>query len=423
MAESPVSPQAPVREDELPRPPGAVRRFWSGHPLLVDAVLAGVYLLFATLWATVTPLSSGVWSPFGPILVPLVGGIVATASLFVRRRRPWVTFAVFGAVAALCLVVDAPAEPFGIAIALYAVFVYRSNRSGWIGFGIATLAGCILFPAIDAALRGRQESPLSSAPTGLLLLVVLLVSALLGVTVGDRRRYIGAILDRANQLARERDQQARLATLAERARITREIHDVVAHSVSVMVSLADGAAALAEKDPTRARSAVQEIGAVGRQSLLEMRQLLGALGDEGTDGEERSPLQPNPGVGDLAALVETFRTAGLPVVTRTHGEPPASPALQNAVFRIVQEALTNVLRYAAEPRTVSVTLDFREGAVVVAVVDDGRAGPPAESVGSGRGLVGIRERVRLYGGTADAGPIEGGGWRVHVEMPEQEAQR
>ena len=418
MAESPVVVSAVSdRVDDPPRPPGAIRRFWGAHPGAVDAVLVVTYALVSTFWAIIGPLASGSWTPVAPIIVPLVGGIVAAVSLLMRRRHPWRSFAVFGAVALVCLLVNVSVEPFGMALGLYALFVYRSNRSGWIGFAIAVFAGVAVFPQLNALLRGDSTAVLTSLPSSLVYVIVMLVAALIGVSVGDRRRYIGALLDRANQLARERDQQTRLATLAERARITREIHDVVAHSVSVMVSLADGAAALAAKDAGRTREAAQEIGSVGRHSLLEMRRLLGALGDDASDGS--APLHPHPGIDELDALIETFRTAGLPVVTRMQGIPPASPTLQNAVYRIVQEALTNALRYAEEPRSVLVHLDFRAQGLTIDVTDDGRGAARAESVGSGRGLVGIRERARLFGGTADAGQTAEGGWRVHVEMSEQ----
>lgn len=410
-----------ARAEDLPRPPGVVRRFWGAHPWLVDGLLAFLYLLWAGFWAMVTPLSSGEWSPLAPVFVPLVLAAVGAVGLLFRRHRPWLTFAVFALIAVVALVTDTLADPIGVSLALYALFVYRSNRSGWVAFGVTVLAGVVVFPLLDGLRRGDLAGAFS-VPGSLLFLVVMLIAALLGVTVGDRRRYIGAILDRANQLARERDQQARIATLAERARITREIHDVVAHSVSVMVSLADGASALAEKDPQRSRSAIQEIGEVGRQSLVEMRQLLGALGDDTDDGEEQSPLRPNPGLSELTALIETFRTAGLPVTVHVQGVAPPSPALQNTIHRIVQEALTNALRYAKDPREVLVNLDFRGDILVVEVTDDGREGPPAASVGSGRGLVGVRERARLAGGTVDAGPLSGGGWRVRVEIPEQEEQ-
>ncbi|MCI1019112.1 sensor histidine kinase [Microbacterium sp. C5A9] len=415
----PESPPASEVTAELPRPAGAVRRFWSGHPRLGDGVVAGAYLIIGTFLAVLTPLSSGVWTPSVDIVFPVIGTVVGAVALLFRRHRPWGAVAVFAALSVASACVGVVPEPLGGALALYAVFVYRSNRSGWIAFGVLALITVLVIPLADSLLRDRAFALL--APIDAISLVVLLIAALLGITVGDRRRYIGAILDRANQLARERDQQARLATLAERARITREIHDVVAHSLSVMVSLADGAGALAEKDPQRSRSAIGEIGDVGRQSLVEMRQLLGALGDDPDSGDETDPLRPNPGLQEIPALVATFRAAGLPVSVRTLGSPPVSPALQNAIHRIVQEALTNALRYAREPREVLVTLDFDGAGVVIDVTDDGQPGPRPVSVGTGRGLIGIRERVRLYEGSVDAGRMPGGGWRVHAVIPGQHA--
>lgn len=412
----PASAPVPEMTAELPRPAGAVRGFWRGHPWLVDGLLAGGYLIIGAFLAILTPLSSGVWTPRVDILLPLAAVLLGSAALLIRRRRPWITLTVFGALLIVSSVADVVPETFGPALAVYAVFVYRSNRSGWIAFGALALITVGVLPLLDGLLRDRWSGPLS--PFGLLSLVVVLVAALLGITVGDRRRYIGAIVERANQLARERDQQARLATLAERARITREIHDVVAHSVSVMVSLADGAAALARKDPQRSANAMAEIGDVGRQSLSEMRQLLGALGDDPQSEDAQSPLRPNPGLNEIPDLVATFRSAGLPVSVQTLGSPPVSPALQNAIHRIVQEALTNALRYARDPREVRVDLDFTPPGLTIEVVDDGRPGPAAVSVGSGRGLIGIRERARLYAGTVDAGPTDAGGWRVHVRIPE-----
>lgn len=412
-----------VREVGLPRPPGVVRRFWGSRPWLFDGLLAALYFVLGGFWALVTPLSSGRWSPLAPILIPVMLTLVGAVALLLRRHRPWLTFAAFALISVVAVVTDTLADPIGISLALYALFVYRSNRSGWIAFAVTVFVGILVFPLLDWLRQGELDRAFTSVPESLFFLVVMLIAALLGVTVGDRRRYIGAILDRANQLARERDQQARIATLAERARITREIHDVVAHSVSVMVSLADGADALAEKDPQRSRDAVQEIGAIGRQSLVELRQLLGALGDDTAESEEDGPLRPNPGLTELATLVETFRTAGLPVSVQTEGSAPSSPALQNTIHRIVQEALTNALRYAKSPSEVRVLLDFRGDVLVVDVIDDGQPGPPAASVGSGRGLVGIRERARLAGGTVQAGPSPDGGWRVRVEIPEQEEQR
>ncbi len=420
MRESAADVEWAAYAREMPRPPGRMRRFWSRHTWLVDVLLAVGYLAFSTFWAVVTPLSSGVWVPVEPIALELIFSVISAGGLLLRRRHPWVVFGVFSAMAVVAFAANVRTEPIGVALALYALFVYRSNRSGWIAFGVIVVTGTILFPALDWLRSTGTTGGAASVPSSVLLLLVTLIAALLGVSAGDRRRYIGSILDRANQLARERDQQARIATLAERERITRELHDVIAHSISVMVSLADGADAIAEKEPQRSRSAIREVGDVGRQSLVEMRQLLGALGDDLAGGEERTPLPPSPGLPELGSLTDTFRSAGLPITLRTAGTAPYSPALQNTIHRIVQESLTNALRYAKDPREVLVVLDFRGSAVTVDVSDDGRLEAPAASVGSGRGIVGIRERARLAGGTAQAGPMPAGGWRVHVEIPHQE---
>lgn len=416
MRATPRASRTTDQPEELPRPTGPIRRFWRAHPWLVDSLLAGGYLVIAAFWALVTPLSSGVWEPIGAVLAPVAGVALAAVALLFRRRHPWISFSVLIVIAAIASLSDTAVEPFGLALALYALFVYRSNRSGWIGFAIAATLMVVLLPAISHVIRTGSAPPVAFDPAGSLLLIVLLIAALVGVTVGDRRRYISALLERADQLARERDQQARLATLAERARITREVHDVVAHSLSVMVSLADGAVALAQKDAIRSQDAVREIGDVGRQSLAEMRRLLGALGDEHPDGDP-TLLRPNPGLDDLADLFGTFRAARLPVRVETQGNAPSSPALQNAIYRIVQEALTNALRYSREPTDVLVRLDYQSTGTTITVTDDGKAGPAQPSVGSGRGLIGIQERVRLYEGSVETGPRAGGGWRVQAEIP------
>jgi signal transduction histidine kinase len=258
------------------------------------------------------------------------------------------------------------------------------------------------------------------------LLLSLVFALLIGSNIGNRRRYLAALIDRAAQLARERDQQGLLATAAERSRIAREMHDVVAHSLSVMVRLSDGADAVFEKDPARSREAVRQIGEVGRDSLRDMRRLLGVLRTE--EGEEVAALGPQPTLDELDRLIETYRATGLPVAVQQLGDPPSDTGLQVAVYRTVQESLTNALRYAREPSRVLVQLDYRSG-IVVEVTDDGLFLGPVASVGTGRGLVGLRERAALFGGTAEAGPRlnpetgqDGGGWRVRVTLPHTGAQ-
>nr|WP_255633106.1 histidine kinase [Demequina sp. TTPB684] len=222
-------------------------------------------------------------------------------------------------------------------------------------------------------------------------------------------------MERANALARDRDRQAQLARAAERSRIAREMHDVVAHSLSVMITLADGAAATLERTPDRSRTALTELTSTGRAALRDMRRVLGALSDDD------APLEPTGQGQDLTSLIERFRTAGLTVRAEGIGlEPPADTGLRLALYRVVQESLTNVLRHAPGTAWVDVQLNHLADGWEVTVIDQGGVMPGPESDGAGLGLVGMRERVELFGGTVEAGPLDSG-WRVHVKIPHREA--
>jgi signal transduction histidine kinase len=438
---------------DSPRPPGAVRRWAVSRPAVVDALVALGYLLVSGTSLALVWLATGDGRPLGVDVVLGAGLVLSTAALLVRRRRPWLTFAIVTVATAVAALVDGGLDPLGTCLALYALAVHRSVRAAWIGLGVSVLVGAGV-SALSTVVLGDATG--ASVVTVLLALVAVLI----GVDVGSRRRRLEALVERAERLERERDQQARLATAAERARITREVHDIVSHGISVMVTLAEGADALARKDPARSQEAVVEIVQVGRRSLGDMRRLLGALVDDvdaptaaapGADvgvgtsaaapGAELS-AQPQPGIDQLPELVASFRAAGLPVVVESRGVPAASEALQTAVHRIVQESLTNALRHARSPSRVLVELDWGEQ-VVVTVTDDGvglgagatdgadRAdgdGAAPRLTGAGRGLVGMRERARMYGGTVEAGPLQdgggsGGGWRVAVVLTDTEEAR
>jgi signal transduction histidine kinase len=253
-----------------------------------------------------------------------------------------------------------------------------------------------------------------------------LVAIAIGTSVRNRRLHVAALVDRANALAVEREQGAQLAAAAERARIAREMHDVVAHSLSVMIALADGAGAALDRAPDRAREALDELSGTGRAALADMRRVLGALRDPGAPTDPGAPLDPQPGSLDLGRLVERFRTAGVPVRWTSTGPPlPPDAGLQLAVYRIVQESLTNVLRHAPGSARVEVVVASAPGRVDVTVTDagspaggSGGAGGAAgtgSAAGSGRGLIGMRERAAVYGGRVEAGPHDGG-WRVHAAL-------
>jgi signal transduction histidine kinase len=254
-----------------------------------------------------------------------------------------------------------------------------------------------------------------------------LTAWLLGDLTQWRRGYYQALEERAARLERERDAQAQIAAAAERARIARELHDVVAHNVSVMVVQADGAGYALDTAPEQARSALEAIARTGRSALAEMRSLLGVL--RAADGGA-AELAPQPGIEQVTELLEQARAAGLPVTFAVRGGPRDLPAGQAlAAYRIVQESLTNARKHGGPAATASVALGFHEDRLVISVTDDGHDGDrgrerpgrerdlrPAEDT-LGHGLVGMRERAEAYGGTMAAGPLDGGGWRVSATFP------
>ncbi|MEY9953773.1 sensor histidine kinase [Leifsonia sp. EB34] len=395
---------------ELPRPPGAVRRYFGAHPLVVDAIVAGVYL--------VPSLAEGVVhmvrSPGLAAAIQLLLVVVAGAALFARRLHPRAVFGIAIVVLVVSVFLGRNLDFVPAVFALYALAVYRTVRSAWIGYGITAVATIVSLAIATIVSEVPAFAPLSTEalPSGFAALAFCIVAVLIGSNVGNRRRYLNALIDRAHQLARERDQQAELATAAERSRVARELHDIVSHSLTVMIALADGSAGLVGTAPERSAETMRLVAETGRGALGDMRRLLGVLraGDE-----EAAAHAPQPGLADLRELVERFRAAGLPVRITVTGVPPTDIGQQLTVFRVVQEALTNTLRHAALATMVAVTIDFGERDVRVTVEDDATV-HTGSVPGSGSGLLGLRERVALYGGTLEAGPRRGGGWRLVAEF-------
>jgi signal transduction histidine kinase len=243
-----------------------------------------------------------------------------------------------------------------------------------------------------------------------------LLAWLLGDSVRWRRGYYDALEERAERLERERDALAQVAVATERARIAREMHDVVAHHVSVMVVQADGAAFALDDSPDKARQAMSAISRTGRQALNEMRRLLGVLR---TADIGPALLEPMPGVGELGDLVTQTEAGGIPVCVSVEGVPrPLDGGADLAAYRIVQESLTNVRKHGGPGVSVDITLRFCEEWLTIRVNDDGRgAACVTAPAGDGHGLAGMRERVELYGGTVAAGPRQGGGFQVLARLP------
>jgi signal transduction histidine kinase len=235
-----------------------------------------------------------------------------------------------------------------------------------------------------------------------------------GYVVRTRRAYVTGLEERANTLEREREHLAQIAVAYERAAIAREMHDVVAHSLSVMVTLSKGAALKQAAEPERASLAMRQVAATGHQALDEMRRLLGVLRTE----DAPQTRQPQPGIAQLDGLLDQVRSTGLAAGLTVAGTPAAlPPGAELTVYRIVQEALTNTLKHADGPTGVSVAIACRPDSVTVDVRDDGARRAQPEASTAGHGLTGMRERAAVYGGAVTVGPGPRGGWHIHARLP------
>lgn len=327
-----------------------------------------------------------------------------------RRRAPVTVLAVTALVACAQWLagVPLPADVTLLA-ALYTVAADRPRRVAVAGFFVLE-SGVIL-----AAVRWGTSAPVTFAS----LSGVVVAALVCGLYVRARRAHVAGLVERAARLEFERDQQARLAAAAERARISREMHDVVAHSLAVVVSLANGATAKLGRDPEQSREALESISELGRQALADTRRLLSVLraDDRGGDGGDAART-PQPGIGQIGDLVDHAAAAGLDATLTVSGDPVPVPAgLELSAYRIVQEAVTNTVRHAAGATAVAVGLTWAPGCLEITVTDDGHGSDRAAGALGGFGLAGIRERAVLYGGTATAGPRERGGWAVTAAIP------
>jgi signal transduction histidine kinase len=412
-------------ELRLPRPPGVIRRFWARHPVAADTVLAVVVGFFAVSGAI--RIGEFVAVPAWRTVIAIALALVGVAGIYVRRTRPMATIAL--SCASIVTLVWSPTEPVlaPAVFAVYSVAVYRSTRAGsaaagalWAASVLAvTLSEVVVQPGVPINADDARHVTVSGAEavlsfaTGFAILLALALA--IGANVGNRQRYLTALIDRARQLAVERDQQGQLAAVAERARIAREMHDIVSHSLTVMVALAEGSAVAAGQAAPDAATAMRAVADTGRGAMVDMRRMLGVLG-----GDSDAATAPQPSLADLPELIDRFRTLGVPVSFRNDGPERLDPALQLTVYRLVQESLTNALRYSKGPTEVLVAVTHRGGLLTVTVTDDGLGGvadPRAKQIGSGRGLVGLRERVTLIGGSMTAGPrADGPGWRVQATL-------
>jgi signal transduction histidine kinase len=385
------------------------------HPMAGDTVLAVLLGLVDMLLFVADGFAEVPELPPWYIAVPV--NLAMVTPLAFRRKSPlwsaYVVLVVSVVHASLMLGIGSVA---GLAMSIYSVVVYAGRRQGLVFVGAVVLAGAVQFAI---------EQPEAVVVQALFAAFGIALCWTLGEFVGARRAYDVEVEARLHLLETERDQATRIAVAAERGRIARELHDVVAHAVSVMVVQADGASYAIRSNPDLAQRAVQTISETGRGALNELRRLLDVLRSDDADGE---PRVPQPDAHALADLADRMRAAGVPVALETGelGDLPAGVSL--GVYRIVQESLTNTLKHAGRGATASVRVHRTGDLVEVLVSDDGAGRIPQLApagrrdlrdapVPGGNGLIGMRERAHVYGGTLDVGPAPGGGWQVRAALP------
>ncbi|MEW2179815.1 histidine kinase [Streptomyces sp. NPDC005406] len=389
-----------------------VRAFDRRHPLAWDGLLTTFWVLFAVLDVSTGGWRSVALAPDVPGPLVLTMSVAFSAPLLWRRGHP--------------LAVLLFMAPFSLVNVWTGAVIQAAFLQEIVVFHIAlrqpvrTLAwsgAVVLAPLVIGAGRFPDNWDRLLVPH----LYAFAFAALVGIVVRTRKDYTEALVDRANRLELERDQQAQLAAAAERTRIAREMHDIIGHNLSVITGLADGGAYAAAKNPERAAQALDAIGTTSRQALAELRRLLGVLRDH----PDRADRTPQPTLDDLDDLIEVVRRAGLPVNLHRRGTPPTvppTPGRQLTVYRVVQEALTNTLKHALPDETLEadVMLTYRPTGLEVLITDNGGTPRPTEEPpdGTGQGIRGMRERASLYDGTLEAGrPSTAAGWQVRLRLP------
>ncbi|MEU6803484.1 sensor histidine kinase [Streptomyces neyagawaensis] len=389
--------------------------FLRRHPTWVDSFWAVVLLGMSLVGGAID--SDYAESMNEAALVPIA--LALSLSVALRRRMPEKMLVLAAAAGIAQLIFDVPriAGDFAMLVIIYTVAAIGARWASW----FALAGGLCAAPLAQMRWAEDQTGMLGNAVLAIILTVPFALAWVLGDSLRTRRAYFAQLEERAARLEKEREAQAKVAVAAERARIARELHDVVAHNVSVMVVQADGAAYVLDAAPDQAKKALETISSTGRQALAEMRRLLGVL--RTGEHQEVGEYVPQPDVEQIDDLVEQCRTAGLPVDFKIEGTPrPLPSGVELTAYRIVQEALTNTRKHGGPNAGASVRLVYFDDGLGLLVEDDGK-GAPHELYeeggvdGRGHGLIGMRERVGMVGGTLDAGPRPGGGFRISALLP------
>jgi len=374
------------------------RRHW------FDAVILGL----AGIGVTGAVLGRGhEIGPAGPLWFDVLAMLAIVLPLLARRRFPFGAPAAGGVAAALTSFVDKTVVPFdGVTFivgcaALFLVGSLRDRSQAVAGFAVAEGVLAVVV----------HNDPRSGVGNFIVASIIFSIVWTIAFGVGRKSVEADEAKERATRAEREREQRAQVAVADERARIARELHDVVGHSVSVMTVQASAVRRLLRPEQRREREALLVVERTGREALAEMRRMVGVL----RRPEEAPALAPQPSLEHLDRLVESAREAGLPVDLRVKGEAVQLPAgVDLTAYRLVQEGLTNALKHAEATRA-EVLVNYGDGQIEVVVSDDGRGAGGGD--GSGHGLVGMRERVSVYGGELDAGPRPEGGYRLRARLP------
>jgi len=370
-------------------------RYWR----VFDRLLAGAFFVLAELDVALTNARTGSY-----LLNALAIGVIAL-SLLMRRTRPLLTAAVVSGGLTLMALVLTPAPELISAVlmvvaAAYSAGAHLEQRPALYGLGMALAAILVVSLTYDT-----KDFIFPVAMFGL-------VPWLAGRTIRNQTMLARELAEKAERAEYARDEEERRVVLAERSRIARELHDVLAHNLSVMVVQAGAARRVAAAQPDRAAEAAELIQRTGREALHELRQLFGPV----RHGEGEDLFGP-PGLARLDELAERARAAGLRVELRVQGDPVQLPTgIDLTAYRVVQEALTNALKHAGDARAV-VSVSYEPNEVVLSIEDDGSGPSAAGELTGGHGLVGMRERVSLYGGVLQAGRRRGGGFAVHARLP------
>ncbi|MGW2650609.1 sensor histidine kinase [Streptomyces sp. NPDC001393] len=391
--------------------------FLRRHPTGVDAFWAVV--LFGLSGMVVVSTSE---RP-GAHHVSLAAGIAVSAVLCVvvalRRRfpEPMVLVALATGLVQLVLDVETTVADFALLVITYTVAAIGARWASRLALAASLVAATLAqlrWPAGHAGFPGQIAIVVFQT-------VPFALAWVLGDSMRTRRAYFAQLEERAARLEKEREAQSKVAVAAERARIARELHDVVAHNVSVMVVQADGAAYVLDAAPDQAKKALETISSTGRQALAEMRRLLGVL--RTGEHQESGEYVPQPDVEQIDELIEQCRSSGLPIDFKVEGTPrPLPSGVELTAYRIVQEALTNTRKHGGPNAGASVRLVYFDDGLGLLVEDDGKGAPhelyeEGGADGQGHGLIGMRERVGMVGGTLDAGPRPGGGFRISALLP------